>query len=87
MFVTGPDVVKEVLNEDITMDGLGGGNVHAEKSGVAHFVYEDEEHAIISVRKLLSYLPLNNFDALPVSHDVSHYEGRQEYLNKIIPDD
>lgn len=87
MFVTGPDVVKEVLNQDITMDDLGGGNVHAEKSGVAHFVFEDEEHAILQVRKLLSYLPLNNFDALPVSNDVDFNEERQEYLNKIVPDD
>lgn len=87
MFVTGPDVVKQVLNQDITMDELGGGNVHAEKSGVAHFVYEDEEHAIMAVRKLLSYLPLNNFDAIPVSEDVNFFEGRQEYLNKIVPED
>ena len=87
MFVTGPEVVKEVLNQDITMDELGGGNIHAEKSGVAHFVFEDEEHAIVQVRKLLSYIPLNNFDALPVSTDVSFNEERQEYLNKIVPDD
>ncbi len=87
MFVTGPDVVKEVLNQDITMDELGGGNVHAEKSGVAHFVFEDEEHAIMQVRKLLSYLPLNNFDALPVYTDVDFNEERQDYLNKIVPDD
>lgn len=87
MFVTGPDVVKEVLNQTITMDGLGGGNVHAEKSGVAHFVFEDEEHAIVSVRKLLSYIPLNNFDPVPISTDIEFNEARQEYLNKIVPDD
>ncbi len=87
MFVTGPDVVKEVLNQDITMDDLGGGNVHAEKSGVAHFVFEDEEHAIMQVRKLLAYLPLNNFDPVPISMDVDFNEDRQEYLNKIVPDD
>lgn len=87
MFVTGPDVVKEVLDEEISMDELGGGNVHAEKSGVAHFVFEDEEHAIVNVRRLLSYLPVNNFDALPVSTDVDFNEDRQEYLNKIVPDD
>ena len=87
MFVTGPDVVKEVLNQDITMDELGGGNVHAEKSGVAHFVFEDEEHAIMQVRKLLAYLPLNNFDPVPVSTDIDYNEDRQEYLNKIVPDD
>lgn len=87
MFVTGPDVVKEVLNQDITMDGLGGGTVHAERSGVAHFVFEDEEHAIMQVRKLLAYLPLNNFDALPVSTDIDFNKERQDYLNKIVPDD
>ena len=87
MFVTGPDVVKEVLNQNISMDELGGGNIHAEKSGVAHFVFEDEEHAIIQVRKLLAYLPLNNFDPVPVSMDVSFNAERQEYLNKIVPDD
>lgn len=87
MFVTGPDVVKEVLNQDITMDELGGGNVHAEKSGVAHFVFEDEEHAIVQVRRLLSYIPLNNFDPLPISTNVSFNEERQDYLNKIVPDD
>ena len=69
------------------MDELGGGNIHAEKSGVAHFVFEDEEHAIIQVRKLLAYLPLNNFDPVPVSMDVNFNEERQEYLNKIVPDD
>ncbi|NLO70863.1 MAG: acyl-CoA carboxylase subunit beta [Porphyromonadaceae bacterium] len=87
MFVTGPDVVKEVLNQDITMDDLGGGNVHAEKSGVAHFVFEDEEHAILQVRKLLSYIPLNNFDPLPISYDVEFNQERQDYLNNIVPDD
>ncbi len=87
MFVTGPDVVKEVLNEDIDMDGLGGGDVHANKSGVSHFVSDDEEHAILLVRKLLSYIPSNNFESLPVSHLVKSYESRQKFLNKIIPDD
>src|SRR5690606_9951244 len=79
MFVTGPDVVKEVLNEDIDMDGLGGGDVHANKSGVAHFVSDDEEHAILLVRKLLSYIPSNNFESLPVSNQISYYKSRQQY--------
>lgn len=87
MFVTGPDVVKEVLNEDIDMDGLGGGDVHANKSGVAHFVSDDEEHTILLVRKLLSYVPSNNFESLPVSNQINYYKSRQAYLSKIIPDD
>lgn len=87
MFVTGPDVVKEVLNEEIDMEGLGGGEVHASKSGVAHFVSEDEEHTILLVRKLLSYIPANNFESLPVNPQVTYYKSRQEYLSKLIPDD
>jgi propionyl-CoA carboxylase beta chain len=87
MFLTGPDVIKEVLNEEISMEDLGGGPVHTSKSGVAHFLYDDEENALLGVRKLLSYLPPNNFDPLPVSKNVEFYENHQEFLNKIIPDD
>ena len=87
MFLTGPDIVKEVLNEDVDMNSLGGGDVHAQKSGVAHFVYDDEENAILYARKLLTYLPSNNFEPLPVATNVQYYESRQEFLNKIVPDD
>lgn len=87
MFVTGPDVIKEVLNEDIDMEGLGGGSIHASKSGVAQFVYPDEEHAILAVRKLLSYLPSNNFEPLPLSKNINFQQNKQEYLESIIPDD
>lgn len=87
MFLTGPDVIKEVLNEEITMENLGGGTVHTSQSGVAHFLYEDEEHALLGVRKLLTYLPSNNFEPLPIYRNVEYYENRQEYLDKIIPDD
>lgn len=87
MFVTGPNVVKEVLNEDITMDQLGGGKIHAEKTGVAHFVFDDEEQALMQVRKLLSYLPLNNLDTIPVATSISFNQERQEYLSNIVPDD
>ena len=47
MFVTGPQVVKEVLNEDVTFEDLGGADVHASVSGVADFVYNDEEHCLL----------------------------------------
>lgn len=87
MFVTGPDVVREVLNEDVDMESLGGGNVHATKSGVAHFVSDDEEHTIMLIRKLLSYIPSNNYETLPISNLVRTYKSRQQYLSKIIPDD
>lgn len=57
MFVTGPNVVKEVLNEAVSTEDLGGASVHGTKSGIADFVYNDGENAILGVKKLLSYLP------------------------------
>ena len=57
MFITGPDVVQAVTGEEITQNGLGGADVHAETSGVAHFAYDDEETCLDEVRYLLSLLP------------------------------
>jgi len=62
MFITGPEVVKQVLNEDVTFEGLGGASVHASKSGVCHFVADDETQSLMLVRELLSYLPQNNME-------------------------
>jgi len=62
MFITGPDVVKQVLNEDVTFEGLGGASVHGAKSGVCHFVADDETQALMLARELLSYLPQNNME-------------------------
>ena len=63
MFLTGPKVVKEVLGEVVDQENLGGANVHATKSGVAHFAAENEEEAIQMIRTLLSYLPQNNMSS------------------------
>ncbi|KNA90586.1 acyl-CoA carboxylase subunit beta [Gordonia sp. w5E2] len=60
MFITGPDVIKTVTGEDVTMEALGGANTHMTKSGVAHYVGSDEEDALDYVRDLLAYLPSNN---------------------------
>src|SRR3954454_20709399 len=65
MFITGPDVVKAVTGEEITQNCLGGADVHAEVSGVAHFVYDDEESCLEDVRYLLSLLPGNNRELPP----------------------
>ena len=65
MFITGPDVVKAVTGEEITQNGLGGADVHAETSGVAHFAYDDEETCIAEVRYLLGMLPSNNRENPP----------------------
>lgn len=62
MFVTGPNVVKTVTHEDVSFEELGGADAHASKSGVAHFVFDNEIETLQNVRKLLSYLPLNYLD-------------------------
>ncbi len=66
MFITGPDVVKTVTGEDVTLEELGGARTHNTKSGVAHHLAEDEADALDYVKALLSYLPSNNLDPLPV---------------------
>lgn len=65
MFVTGPKVVKTVTGEVVTDEQLGGAMVHASKSGVTHFVADDEQEGIALIRKLLSYLPQNNLEEAP----------------------
>lgn len=87
MFVTGPNVVKEVLNEDVSFDDLGGAMVHMKKSGVAHFVYEDEENTIRGVQKLLSYLPSNNLENPPFFEYCDTDLRVDERMRDIIPDD
>lgn len=87
MFVTGPNVVKEVLNEDVTSDGLGGADVHVRKSGVAHMTYDDEENTILALKKFLSYLPSNNVENPPVVSDDNSISDYNEKLRDIVPDD
>jgi propionyl-CoA carboxylase beta chain len=66
MFITGPDVVKTVTGEDVTLEELGGARTHNTRSGVAHHLAEDEADALDYVKALLSHLPSNNLDPLPV---------------------
>lgn len=87
MFVTGPNVVKEVLNETVTTEDLGGASVHGTKSGVADFVYNDDENTILGVKKLLSYLPSNNMES-PSLTETNDSSGRtEERLRNIVPED
>lgn len=87
MFVTGPDVVKTVTHEELTKEELGGASVHATKSGVAHFVGEDEEETLMMIRELLSFLPSNNMEDPPVvpTQDSIHRESPE--LQTLIPED
>jgi len=87
MFVTGPNVVKEVLNEEVTSEELGGAMVHAKNSGVAQFVYEDEESTLKGVRKLLSFLPSNNLENPPYVKTKDVHNRIEEKLRDIIPSD
>ncbi len=86
MFVTGPDVVKAVTQEEVTLEELGGANVHASKSGVAHFVARNEEDALFLARQLLSYLPANNMaDPLPVPNQDDPLR-QDPALDTLVPD-
>lgn len=85
MFLTGPDVIKTVTHEEVTMEQLGGANTHNAKSGVAHFAYPDDTQAIAGIRTLLSYLPQNNTENPPVVSCQDSPERRDEKLKTIIP--
>jgi propionyl-CoA carboxylase beta chain len=86
MFVTGPDVVKSVTHEEVTSEELGGAMTHNETSGVAHFAAENEEHAIYTVRQLLSYLPLNNMEDAPTIVTQDDPLRTDATLDTLIPD-
>ncbi len=87
MFLTGPDVVKEVLNEEVTFDELGGAETHARKSGVANFIYEDEENTVLGVKKLLSFFPANNLENPPFVEPVAKSNIEIDKLRLVVPDD
>jgi propionyl-CoA carboxylase beta chain len=86
MFLTGPKVVKSVTHEDVTVEQLGGAEVHASKSGVADYAAESGADAIEYIKKLLSFLPQNNVELPPIAPCSDSPERREEYLNEIIPD-
>ncbi len=85
MFVTGPNVVKTVTNEDVTSEELGGAYTHASKSGVTHLTAQNDIEALESLRKLLSYLPQNNRELTPsVKYKLA--DELREGLDSIIPE-
>ncbi len=88
MFITGPDVIKTVTGEDVTMEDLGGARTHNTKSGNAHYMAADEDDAIEYTKALLSYLPQNNLDPAPVYDDPADMEitDLDRSLDVIIPD-
>jgi propionyl-CoA carboxylase beta chain len=88
MFVTGPDVIKTVTGEDVGMEELGGAHTHNTRSGVAHYLAEDEDDAIDYARSLLSFLPDNNMSDAPVYETGFEWETTDDdrTLNAVIPD-
>jgi propionyl-CoA carboxylase beta chain len=88
MFITGPDVIKTVTGEDVSMEELGGARTHNTKSGNAHYMGSDEEDALEYVKALLSYLPQNNLDE-PVIYDEdadTEFSDLDHTLDTLIPD-
>jgi acetyl-CoA carboxylase carboxyltransferase component len=86
MFVTGPKVTKTVTGEEISTEELGGANVHAEKSGVAHFRADDEEEGLLIIRKLLEYFPQNNLEDPVQTVCDDPIDRIDDTLNDIIPE-
>src|SRR5262245_34357730 len=86
MFITGPDVIKTVTGEDVTMEALGGAMTHATESGVASFVGEDDEDVLQRVRYLLSFLPSNNLEDPPAYASTDDPERLADALTHLVPD-
>ncbi len=86
MFITGPDVVRSVTFEDVSFEALGGAEAHSRKSGVAHFVFHDEQSALAQVRRLLGYLPGNNADDPPWQEPADPADRLSPELDSLIPE-
>uniref|UniRef100_A0A8D0AJ08 Propionyl-CoA carboxylase beta chain, mitochondrial n=1 Tax=Sander lucioperca TaxID=283035 RepID=A0A8D0AJ08_SANLU len=85
LFITGPDVVKSVTNEDVTQEELGGAKTHTTVSGVAHHAFENDVEALLNVREFFNFLPLSNQDPAPMRecHDCS--DRLVHSLDTIVP--
>ena len=86
LFITGPDVIKTVTGEEVTMDELGGAHAHSSKSGVTHFVAGDDREALDEIRYLLSFLPSNNMEVPPFFTPMDAPDRMDEDLTTIVPD-
>ncbi|MDZ7742325.1 MAG: acyl-CoA carboxylase subunit beta [Bacteroidota bacterium] len=87
MFITGPDVIKTVTHEEVTKEDLGGALSHNSKSGVAHFMADNDEQALMMMRELISFLPSNNMEDPPIKPNTDDIHREDEKLQSIVPDD
>ena len=85
MYITGPDVIKAVMGEEVTHEELGGASAHGVKSGVAHFVYESEEECMDQVRRLLTFLPHNNMEDPPAEETYDPVDRIDPGLLDVVP--
>lgn len=87
MFVTGPDVIKTVTHEEVSMEELGGAHTHSSRSGVAHFIAENDELAMMMLRELIGFLPSNNMEDPPIKPSMDDIHREDERLQDLIPPD
>ena len=86
MFLTGPDVIKTVVHEDVTHEELGGASVHNSRSGVGHFAHASEAESLSEVRRILSFLPSNNTEDPPRRESADDPDRRDPELDEIVPE-
>src|SRR5262249_50403517 len=86
MFVTGPDVIKTVTHEEVSMEELGGGVTHSHRSGGWHFAGDDEKGTLLLIRELLSYLPANNLEDVPLVKTSDPPTRSDARLRTLIPE-
>ena len=87
MFITGPEVIKTVTNEEVTFEELGGAMTHNTRSGVAHLAAEDEDECLEMIRRMLSFMPSNNLEEPPLAECTDPVDRMDEELDSILPDD
>ncbi len=87
MFVTGPDVIKTVTHEEVTMEDLGGAITHNKKSGVAHFTADNDEQAMMMLRELMSFIPSNNMEEAPLKPCTDDLTREEPKLDEVVPVD
>lgn len=85
LFITGPDVVKAVTNEDVTQEELGGAKTHTTISGVAHNAFENDVDTLLNLRKFYNFLPLSNKDPPPIRECDDPWDRNVESLDTVIP--
>jgi len=86
MFITGPEVIRTVTHEEVSKEELGGADTHNRTSGVAHFAADSDEHALLIVRELLSFIPSNNMEDPPRVECFDPANRKEEALNALVPE-